>query len=320
MKKILLRSTISFLFLGLLFFLMREDIPEIIHALKHVNQGLFATAALIFLLTAFVLAKRLQLIFSAEDARLGFRDASNLTFVGYFFNNFLPTSVGGDIVKAMFAARITGESMKSATCVLMDRIFGLFTFVLIPSFSLLFFLKKMGNPAIPLIVYSLLGSSAVFFVLLFHRGSARRFRFVEMLLNRAKIGQTLRRLYDGLHNFKNHKRVVAKALGLSLVAQGISIFVVYLMATALGGHVPLLYFYLLIPMVHLISMLPSLNGLGIREGAYIYFLKPYIGKEIAAAIGILWLGFLLMVSVIGGVIYLLRHDYHIRFKTSTAAT
>jgi hypothetical protein len=86
------------------------------------------------------------------------------------------------------------------------------------------------------------------------------------------------------------------------------------MAMALGSRAPLVYFYLLVPVVNLLSMLPSLNGLGIREGAYIYFLKPYIGREYAAAISILGLGLLLLVSLIGGLIYLIRHDYHIQFK------
>src|SRR3989338_10199369 len=169
MKKILLRGAISFLFLGLLFFLMREDIPEITQALKNVDKGLFVIAALIFLSTAFVLARRLELIFAAEDARISFLDASNLTFIGYFFNNFLPTSVGGDIVKAMCAARVTGEPVKSVTSVLMDRIFGLFTFIMIPSVSLLFFLKEIQNPAVPLLIYSFLAFSIFLFFLLFNR-------------------------------------------------------------------------------------------------------------------------------------------------------
>ena len=74
------------------------------------------------------------------------------------------------------------------------------------------------------------------------------------------------------------------------------------------------YFFLLIPVVHLISMLPSLNGLGIREVAYVYFLKNHIGTETAAAVGILWLSLLIFLSLIGGLIYLFRHDYHIQFK------
>ena len=51
---------------------------------------------------------------------------------------------------------------------------------------------------------------------------------------------------------------------------------------------------------------------------FFYFLSPYIGKENAAALGILWLGLLFLLSLIGGIIYLVRHDYHIRFGPSGA--
>jgi uncharacterized membrane protein YbhN (UPF0104 family) len=103
-------------------------------------------------------------------------------------------------------------------------------------------------------------------------------------------------------------------MGLSVVGQSASILVLYAMSLALGAHAPLMYFFLLVPVVHLVSMLPSLNGLGIREGAYVYFLGPYIGKEYALALGILWLGLLFLLSLLGGVVYLLRQDYHVRFK------
>ena len=103
-------------------------------------------------------------------------------------------------------------------------------------------------------------------------------------------------------------------MGLSVIGQSISIIVLYLLGRALGSSTSLIYFFLLVPVVHLVSMLPSLNGLGIREGAYTYFLAPYMGKEAAFALGILWLGLLILLSIIGGVIYLIRHDYHIQFK------
>ena len=72
----------------------------------------------------------------------------------------------------------------------------------------------------------------------------------------------------------------------------------YLLALALGGDTKLIYFFLIIPVVQLLSMLPSLNGLGIREGATVYFLAPYIGKEYAVALGILQLASLFLVSFI----------------------
>ena len=143
---------------------------------------------------------------------------------------------------------------------------------------------------------------------------ARKLSFIQDFLDRFGIGRKIREVYEGLHDFKNHKKAILLALLLSVVGQSIGILVLYLMAVALGTKTSPVYFFLLVPVVHLVSMLPSLNGLGIREGAYIYFLKPYVGKEVAAALGILWLGLLFLLSVIGGVIYLIRHDYHIRFK------
>lgn len=312
MKSMILRVIVSAGFLFLLFYLMKDDLPTISRTLSGVDPKLTLLSVVLFLSTVLVLAKRLQLIFAAEDLTLSMRESTSLTFVGYFFNNFLPTSVGGDIVKAMCAAKVTGDPVRSVTTVLMDRIFGLFTFILIPSVSLLFYLKEIGNPMVPIVVYSFLAFSIVFFVVLFHPGAADKFSFVGAIVGRFAWGAKIKSIYQGLHAFRHHKGLIVKAMLLSLFGQSVSIFVLYLLAHALDARAGIIYFYLLVPIVHLVSMLPSLNGLGIREGAYIYFLKPYIGAESAAALGILWLALLLLLSIIGGVIYVARPDYHIR--------
>jgi len=320
MSKILIRAGISLFFIVLLYWMVRDDIPVILQTIKNMNHGLAALATLIFLTAVGIMGFRLKLIFCVKGARISFFEACNLTFVGYFFNNFLPTSVGGDIVKAMCAARVTKNTVVSVTSVLMDRIFGLFTFILIPSISLLFFMRDINNRWVPVIVYSLLAASLLCFFLIFNRSVARKFHFIETLLNRFKLGKKMREIYNGLNDFKNHKQVVLYAMLLSVIGQSVSILVLYLMARALGSNTDLVYFFLLVPVVHLVSMLPSLNGLGIREGAYTYFLAPYMGRESAFALGILWLGLLILLSIIGGVIYLIRHDYHIRFKGAVPQT
>ena len=293
--------------------MVRNDIPVILQTLKNIDHRLAALATLIFLTAVGVMAVRLWLIFGVKGEKISFLEACSLTFVGYFFNNFLPTSVGGDIVKAMCAARITKNTVVSVTSVLMDRIFGLFTFILIPSISLLFLMRNI-NRWVPVIVYGLLVLSMLCLVFIFNRSLARRFRFIEDVLGRFKAGRKLREVYIGLNDFKNHKQAVLFALLLSVAGQSISIFVLYLMGRSLGSNTPLVYFFLMVPVVHLVSMLPSLHGLGIREGAYTYFLAPYMGRESAFALGILWLGLLILLSIIGGLIYLIRHDYHIQFK------
>ncbi len=315
MKKNFIGVIVSLVFIGILAYSMRAEVPRVLSVLRNGNHALLLAATLIFLTAGVIMGLRLKLIFSGKDILIPLRETVSLTFVGFFFNNFLPTSAGGDIVKAICAARITKEPVKCVSAVMMDRIFGLFMFILIPCASL-FFLRDKINPKVPVIVYSFLGMSIIFFVLIFNSSIAKRFHLVEKFLNVFKVGGFIRRIYDELHDFKNHKGLVALAMILSLAGQSVSIFVLYLMALALGADPSSwLYFFLLVPIVHLIGMVPlTLNGLGPREAAYIYFLKNYIGVERATAVGILWFGLLMVCSIIGGLIYLARHDYHIRFN------
>jgi uncharacterized protein (TIRG00374 family) len=314
MKKILFRAVISVAFLVLLYFLVRDEFPSILQVLNRADRPMIAVSVLLFLLTVAVMAWRLRIILAVKGLRISLSEGCQLTFVGFFFNNFLPTSVGGDIVKAMCAARITKSTVHSITSILMDRMFGLFTFILIPSLTLLFFMRQIGNPMVPKVVYTFFGLSCLCFFLLFNRKVGRKLRFLQNFMDQFGLGRKLREVYEGLHDFVNHKWVVFFALALSIAGQTVSILVLYLMGLAMGIHTAMIYFFLLVPVIQLVSMLPSLNGLGIREGAFIYFLTPYMGKEYAAALGILWLGLLIFLSVIGGVVYLIRHDYHIRFK------
>jgi len=61
---------------------------------------------------------------------------------------------------------------------------------------------------------------------------------------------------------------------------------------------------LVTPLVSVASMMPSINGLGVREGAFVIFLGEFISKESAMAVSILFLSIVLIVSFIGGVLYL----------------
>ncbi len=323
MKKNFIGVFVSLAFIGVLAYSMRDQLPRVIGVLKEGNHALMLAATLLLLTTGVILALRLKLIFGGKGIAISLRDTVSLTFVGYFFNNFLPTSVGGDIVKAICATRVTGEPVKSVSAIMLDRIFGMFVFILIPCVSLLFLRDKI-DPKVPVMVYSVLAFSVVFFVLLFNPAVAKHFHFVEKFFNLFRLGPLIRSIFDELHDFRNHKGIVAVAMLLSAAGQSVSIIVLYLMARALGADASTwIYFFLLVPVVHLIGMVPlTLNGLGPREAAYIYFLKDYIGMERAAAVGILWLGLMMLLSVIGGLIYLARQDFHIRFnkiKSETSA-
>ena len=60
---------------------------------------------------------------------------------------------------------------------------------------------------------------------------------------------------------------------------------------------------LIMPIIYIASMLPSVNGLGVREGAFLILFRPIIGAEKAFALSLLWLFLYLLFSIFGGFVY-----------------
>ena len=108
--------------------------------------------------------------------------------------------------------------------------------------------------------------------------------------------------------YKRKKLFFLKALGLAFLLQLNVIVFFYLIAKALGLTIPFHYLLLVIPLIQLCLMVPiSINGIGLRENAYIFFLAP-IGISAAAAVALSWVAFALVLiyALGGGLLYAFR--------------
>ena len=90
----------------------------------------------------------------------------------------------------------------------------------------------------------------------------------------------------------------------ALFGQVVIIFAVYVLSRSLSINLPIYTFYALIPVIQIVSALPSINGLGVREGAFVYFFKDFIAPEYAVALSILYVGIIIPMSVVGGLAYM----------------
>ena len=81
-------------------------------------------------------AVAVTVLFLGEGLKIPLGRVIQLSYIGYFFNNFMPTAVGGDIVKAYYAYKQTKKAAKSFISVFMDRFLGLFSFIFIAVFML----------------------------------------------------------------------------------------------------------------------------------------------------------------------------------------
>jgi uncharacterized protein (TIRG00374 family) len=299
----LLRVLISFSLIGLLLWFMRDSIPDIGKTIKTADKQLLLWGFLIYLFAAVVISFRLQKVIAVQSIRLTAKEATYLTFIGYFFNNFLPTSFGGDLVKAYYAGKKSHKKAGAYAGVFMDRVFATIPFTMIPAFTLIFF-HKVYNSILVIASCLLFGSCLIAIWLLLHRKTAK---FLVFFLEPFKEKLWYGRMKDG-YNFLNlysrHKIIFLWSLALSLAAQVISIISTYLFARAIGiDYVGLGIFFVVVPLVWVLTLIPSLNGLGVREGGFVYLFRGYMPKDKAFAISILVLATCIAFSIIGGIIY-----------------
>lgn len=284
---------------------MRKDAGEIIGIIKTSRKELILLSILINMLLSAAVAYRLKLLMSGQKILLSIKDAVYLTFIGYFFNNFLPTAIGGDIAKAYYASKKTNNKAASYAAVLADRILGLISTLLIAFIGILLVGKSMDNKfilwAVPFAFFLVIAITTV----LLRKNNMGEAAILEKggLFN--KIKGKLLKLYTAVNLYRNSPLLMVKGIALSLLLQAGAVSGIYLFILSIGGNIPISTLFLIIPLIWAVSMLPSLNGLGVREGAFVYFLKGYIGTEKAFTISILWLGLIMFYSLIGGVLHLL---------------
>jgi glycosyltransferase 2 family protein len=299
-----LRAFISVSFIGLLLWLMRDKLPSIYHTILNSNKLIVAYGLIIFLIAVYFIAIRLKKVIAVQSIYLTTKESIYLTFIGYFFNNFLPTSFGGDFLKAYYAGKKANKKAGAFTGVFMDRVLAMIPFTLIPVIIITFFSHRISNGLIIKFVYIIFFTSIVLVWMLLHKNTAKYLAFIIEPFKEMLWYEKIKNGYDFLNNYSRHKFVLLWSLFLSVIAQVLSIFAVYLFARALGIYdVGLGIFFIVFPIVSIMTLMPSLNGLGIREGAFVYLLSPYMPSEKAFALSILVLASLVMYSIIGGFIY-----------------
>lgn len=313
LRTVAFKVIISLSLVILLLYLMRGNYGAITRALKNTDMRIFALGFAVFLVALGVASYRLFLIIRAQgNVDVNYKEAASLTFIGLFFNNFLPTSIGGDLVKAYYLSHKTGDRIGSFASVLVDRLIGLLTMIFMALAALIFIQSSIISNDIRQVLYGITAAAlvAVLFIInkTFAKSLSRLFVFARPLF--VKFKDT----YYTMHHYKNNKRLIVSSIGISVISQLLCYISFGTIALSIGARISPIDALLRIPLVNLMSMLPSLNGLGLREGATIVLFGPLIGRESAFALSILWILILLMSSVIGGAIYTLSPQFRTKFN------
>jgi hypothetical protein len=217
-------------------------------------------------------------------------------YIGMFFNLILPTSVGGDVVRAWYLDGGSGRRLAAFLSVFIDRCSGLLVLLALACGALWF--CPPGLPAwVTLSVWGTAGCAALGLagLPLLGRWTARLDRF--------------RLLGETAHTYLGQPRLLLVVTVLSLGVQAANVVIVWLVGCAIDAPVPAGYYWVVVPMVTLLTLLPiSLNGMGIREGGMVLFLAPLnIPSSTALSLSFLWFAVFSASSLFGAVIYALGY-------------
>ena len=77
----------------------------------------------------------------------------------------------------------------------------------------------------------------------------------------------------------------------------------FLLAKSLSIDIPLSFFFFFVPILLLMGVAPSVNGIGVREATFLFYLTEFTTSEKALALSLLTTFFMILVGIIGGIIY-----------------
>lgn len=281
--KLLVSATLLYIFLS------RVDINAVTKTLKQTEIPLFIAGFFIYISTIFISTKRWSLFLPQG---LKYLKLVSLYFVGSFFNTFLPGLVGGDAVKAFYLYRHIGKGGLSLASVFMDRYMGL---------------SAMGGIALIAFIggYSYIRQTDIVWFITIFLCAFLVASFILWKVNWGKI-KFLSSFYAPLMDYKTKKEIIFKGLLLGFVVQCIAIITVYVLSLSIGLKVPIIYFFMFLPVISVASAIPiSVAGLGIREAGFVLLFSK-VGLTSAEALSLSLLVFTAMcgVNLIGGVEYL----------------
>lgn len=298
--KFILRLVVS---VGLLWFIFSKiNFAQTKDVVSRADLNFIWQALGVFLLINVFLLTRWYILVKALDLNVRTISIVRYFFVGLFGNLFLPSSVGGDLIKIYGMCKETTFKPRVVASVLLDRLSGFAAIVIVSTLAFFGGYNYIENKflLVPIVVLAILslGVGAVLF-------NETIYGFGCSIFNKfPKIKETLMKLHYDISLLKGRRAEGYKAIAISCLSQITFSLVFFLIAKALHQDIPFIYFLIFVPFICVVSSFPSIGGLGIREmGAAYMFSKIGVDNGIAVSISLVNFLFMILVGLIGGLVY-----------------
>lgn len=269
------------------------------------HYGYFAGAVAIMTVTVWPMAWRWQRLLAARsiDDRLGW--LTRAYFVGYTAGQVLPTAVGGDAAR-MFetSRRHPGHAGPIAGSVLLERALGGSATLVLAAVGFALALGEYDVGAYLWIELAFVVATVLLGVAVFSRAARRPLARTVPLLRRLRLDRPIRAVYEGIHGYRHHTRLLVGVFALTLAIQAVRVLAIWLTGEAVGIDLPPRPYYVMGPLLFLVMLVPfTINGLAVREAFFVSFLGQLgVSADEAFAAGFLFFLVTVCLALPGAVI------------------
>ncbi len=308
---------------GMVFYLFKYkvDFREVIRVFADVHWGWLLAGASLHVTGLLFSSIRWKILLSAQNIHQSIFRLISYYLVGHFFNMFLPTKVGGDVVRIYDTSRDHGSTAQPLAVILVERISGMLTMLVLAVLVLILNIQigfdyRSRIPGLNLgITIFLLG--VFFFPFLFHPRIERLvFDHVFSFPIIRNLKGMSARIYKAFQIYGQRIPALLNALAIGTLLQINYFFHYYFLARALDIQMPLSFFFVMIPIRTVTLMIPFfINGIGLRE-FFDVTAFGLVGVSRSAAVAFAELAWFVQIAfaLFGGMVYLTRgkwnQDHH----------
>lgn len=302
----------------------RYAVPGMVTYWRQMDLAYFLLGALCYFLCVTFSAVRWWWLLRVNGLGIRWMEAQRFTWIGIFFNNVVPGQTGGDLIKALYIMkRCPGERLPALVSVVVDRIIGLASLALLGALVVLFAFDRFWVLALG--IWAVLLLVVLLGVVAFSR-RIRRAVYLKHLLEKlpARLRSSLERIDQAVHFYRAHSKGIFAWLVLGMGNHVVAVLSVVLIGKALGVGLPTGEYFVLVPVINIVSALPlGPNGWGVGEALYGQLFAEYgavyaIGVpdpsrarvmfSRGVALSVLYRLHLTLWSLLGGILVLFEKD------------
>ncbi len=247
---------------GLIYVWMQVPLSEVQAELTDIRWSWIILALFMIVFSLVVRAYRWYVLLQGLKANIQFSRLVELYFVGNFFNSFLPSGFGGDVVRVMEAAQNIPANVAAGT-VIVDRLAGLLMLFVMALIALPFrpanFPPNLAWQIMAVALLGLIGGSLLLDGRLIHRWG----RWLPSKLSITDPEQPLAKLLAAVHGCG--WMAVFKAFGVSILFNIMLCSWWFICGLSIGHNIPFSHYLLVVPILSILLLVPSIGGLGVRE-------------------------------------------------------